>query len=469
MSESKKDILSTTDSAVVQEWLRTQPDHSLSLIAQECGAQEISEKPDQARDQLRVEVTPLVEGHVGGMGDVTRMYVWFTGEESRPAEATPFVMKIVVPGRLWISKMHGLTREVEVYKRQLLSSNEKELVGDVIDGVRVFVFNSVTPTVYAADSDPESGAKRVIMKDLSKECLESGYFVGASHTPLNAAKNVDEVLVKTYGDVSKAPSQAEVMKRSFVQAARIHAHHWNAPALLDNTWLRNADFYKDAVNGETENARYDQTCQYLINKWVNEVRPSLSQDPDCENYYIADDTVRWSKLLVGLIDVSLSPERTSWLSYATHLLKRPYTFIHGDFHPGNMMVRTKDGEVVLLDLELVGIGSGPQDPAQYVMSHVSPAHFQEVVDTALRAYYDELHSTWAVIDEGDEDKRKAREEYDFEKCLQDYVVGGLGKWLWLMVVMSKGKAAAILPPKMMGYFVEQVSCELLLEAFLLPL
>jgi aminoglycoside phosphotransferase (APT) family kinase protein len=72
--------------------------------------------------------------------------------------------------------------------------------------------------------------------------------------------------------------------------------------------------------------------------------------------------VNWNADLVGIIEASLA--RVSWPDYLTHSKKIPWTLVHGDFHPANMMLRKDSHELVLLDWEMVGLGSGPQDLGQ---------------------------------------------------------------------------------------------------------
>lgn len=43
-----------------------------------------------------------------------------------------------------------------------------------------------------------------------------------------------------------------------------------------------------------------------------------------------------------------------------------------------------------LDWEMVGLGSGPQEVAQYVISHMEPSTRRECEKELLDAYYDQL-------------------------------------------------------------------------------
>jgi Phosphotransferase enzyme family len=151
-------------------------------------------------------------------------------------------------------------------------------------------------------------------------------------------------------------------------------------------------------------------------------------------------TVRWSQFMIDLLDCSFS--RVSWMQFQEGL-KGPagWTIIHGDYHPANIMVRRGTNELVLLDWEMVGIGSGPQDLGQYVISHLAPADRRLVEMDALRRYYEELTSIDKSI-------------VSWDVCLDEYRQGGVCRWVWLVAYI-----ADVCPDNMTQFFVDQ------LEAF----
>merc|ERR1712232_311786 len=115
----------------------------------------------------------------------------------------------------------------------------------------------------------------------------------------------------------------------------------------------------------------------------------------------------WDPLVVACVDEAIkkaSPESNGWEVFQADLKTMPLTLVQGDFHPANHMVRaggvTADGEkdqngkswLVLLDWEAVGVGSGPQELGQYMISHTTPEIRAEVERSAVEAYYAELTS-----------------------------------------------------------------------------
>jgi len=96
--------------------------------------------------------------------------------------------------------------------------------------------------------------------------------------------------------------------------------------------------------------------------------------------------------------------------------------VHGDFWPGNVMWMTKErNSIRFLDWEMVGLGSGPQDLGQYVISNMNPAERKVCEKELVEAYFEEL-------------KRQNRAiGCSWEYCWQEYKVGGVERWLWFLV------------------------------------
>ena len=121
----------------------------------------------------------------------------------------------------------------------------------------------------------------------------------------------------------------------------------------------------------------------------------------------------------------------------------PLTFVHGDFHPGNIMWIPGDSDckVRLFDWEMVSLGLGPQELGQYVISHLDLSkHGVEVHRKLVQAYYEELTTINPEI----------LHSCSFDACMENFVYGGMRKWLWMLPQLSKWNV------KFMPYFVNQV-------------
>ncbi len=102
-----------------------------------------------------------------------------------------------------------------------------------------------------------------------------------------------------------------------------------------------------------------------------------------------------------------------------------------------------EGIVRLVDWEMVGLGSGAQDLGQYMISHVKPAVRREIEGECLSSYYETLTS--------DPTGKVTRDNYSFEECKKDYAMGGAGRWMWMLCLLS-----AMCPDAMVQYFHDQV-------------
>jgi len=437
----------------VKRWLLRQTPSPIPALTKLCNVESKDTSLSDLEAALCVKVKPLDEGHVGAMGDTTRLEVWFNLDTLLPVATTnsgrtksrvqEFILKAVAKDRLGTSLQHGLTREVELYKRVMADGNSGHSDKNV-EGVDSIFLQSVAPTVIACEADMTTGAKRVVLQDLSKEMFESGAVIGKKHTPLNFNKDVDAILQSRY-PCSNPPPQEEMVVEAFLVAARLHKAHWNQKKLLQHAWLRNADIYQAALGTNETNSppsRFEQTMQYLRHEWTHNIRPSMILQDNGDLIDSDDGGLCFSKRVVELLDMATSHERVQWKYHRSKMAKGNFTMIHGDFHPGNLMISTETNTITLLDFEMVGVGMGPQDCAQLVMSHLPPDCFGHAAEVALSAYYRELTSGSNGVDAA---------TYTFDQCLGEYTDEGLGKWLWFLIILKN-----VMPPPMISYFAAQV-------------
>ena len=119
----------------------------------------------------------------------------------------------------------------------------------------------------------------------------------------------------------------------------------------------------------------------------------------------------------------------------------------GDFHPANVLWRSDpsisstDGVPFLVDFEMVGLGSGPQDIAQYLISHMLPELRRECENRLVLDYYSHL-TDGTLLHPCD---------YSLEQCWEDYKHGGAERWVWLLLLL-----ATMCPDSMVQYFHDQL-------------
>ena len=216
-----------------------------------------------------------------------------------------------------------------------------------------------------------------------------------------------------------------VTKEAYQLAARIHAAYWNSDRLLHYPWLRGGEW----ACGDGKDA-WERAQQGAAAAWRAAVSGSSS------SIHGGGGGGGGGALLlpevVALMDASL--QRVSWERYREEARGRPFTLVHGDFHPGNMLWRPHPtaaapppGRLVLIDWEMVGVGSGPQDIAQYAISHMAPAARRAAELRLVRAYHDALTDALAGAGAG-----AGGPGLSWEECWAEYVAGGVGKWVWLL-------------------------------------
>lgn len=319
------------------------------------------------------------------------------------------------------NKRLGLAREALFY------SHWRDL--EKADGCSRCEIDSVLPRVYHAEGSMDTGAKLIVMADLSDECVQSGYFFGLGN-PNNWGKD----LAALRGDDKPPLSVAQVTALAFSAAAKLHAPFWGSRALGSVSWLRASGW----VRGADEAAWSEAQASARAN-WQH-VKAQIER---------GEAKAKWDPRLVACVDASVgraSPERGGWAAYQAELAARPFTLVHGDFHPANMLVRRRAGpsdadaaadgaaaQLLLVDWEAVGVGSGPQDLGQYLLSHATPDERAALERPAVAAYYAELTALNPAV----------AASMSLEQCWAEVVQGGLGRWIYFLTFDGFGGPAAV--------------------------
>jgi hypothetical protein len=339
-------------------------------------------------------------------------------------EPLNLVLKSTTDSSLSFSQQVGLAREALFYAHYRGSVLAKDF-----------------PAIYYAQGNMETGKEMILMEDLSIG-VQSGYFFGPGN-PMNWGENLSAL---TSGDPD-ITSHA-IAKHAFLLAARIHAFHWKRPEILDIAWLRGSSWARGEGKQSWERAHHE-----LAQTWQGAKKT------------IAERPIHWSTQLVAIIDASV--DRSSWQQHLDEISRRHWTLVHGDFHPGNMIWCRSDpdpvgqaaylnpgderplpeGRLVLIDWEVVGVGSGPQDLAQYLISHTAPEERRATELGLVREYHAALVDNLAKRDGG------SRIDYSWEQCWEDYVAGGVGRWVWLLVYIAR---MPTVPAEAVQYFHDQL-------------
>lgn len=301
------------------------------------------------------------------------------------------------------------------------------------------------PRALVSCGSMETGAKAILLPEVSG--WQAGYFFGP-WSPHNKGKDLDAIVAAA----GPGSSTEDVTRAAFVTAARLHAAYWadRTDRLLGRDWLRGAAWYRGAGRES-----WDATQRTASSLWTD-IRGRMRDRTDGtagmeHDSPIDNNPVRWESSMVRLVDASIG--RISWEAYQSEIMDRSHTLVHGDFHPANMMwtsAATADeegadaeetrrlGRLVLLDWEAVGVGNGPQDLAQFFISHASPEDRRRLEGPMVAEYHAEL-------------VRAGVTDFSLDKCREEYSRGGAERWVWLLALL-----AAICPAAATQYFHDQL-------------
>jgi Ecdysteroid kinase-like family len=300
-----------------------------------------------------------------------------------------------------ISQQLGLAREALFYNQlanqveQASSSQSKN--------------HKIIPWIWYAHGDMTSGAKVVIMEDLSQTHVDSGVFFGPGN-PNNWKRDLPKMVARAGPNI---PSAAHVAKVTFVELAQVHATFWCRQDLLkdDYDWMRGHAWLQGKGKDTWE------ASQGLLRRFWGHY---LEREKDASK-----PTLSWDTTVRAAVEKSI--QGISWEAQVKRLHKNGrWCAVHGDCWPGNFMwmINSQETQMLkLLDWEMVGIGSGPQELGQYVLSNMDPVERRDCEKDLIQAYFAEL-------------KRCGVTNVDWDYCWSEYKLGGLERWLWFLIYFA---------------------------------
>ncbi|KJE96915.1 hypothetical protein CAOG_07163 [Capsaspora owczarzaki ATCC 30864] len=391
--------------------------------------------PELAANVASIVHTDLTAAAAGGMSaQLDRLQLVY----KQPDHAGPasLIVKRTSAHGAEQSRALGLAREADFYT----------LLAPAIDPECAFI-----PRVYYASGDRDAtGLKTIVMEDLAlKGGVQSGYFFG-NNSMLNWGKDL-ATLTLPFPTVT----EREVTIRAFEQAADLHASFWcDSDRLLRNQsperqFLRAAPW----IAGSNEPADREsfatsvQTARAGWDKFMAEEPRPFTPHPL---------VVRLMEHCLGAAnyDVYTRMWKSSSSLSSSSSGGLPFTVVQGDAHPANMMVvrapqRASGWDLVMLDWEVVGVGSGPQDLGQFAISHAAPALRRSYEREAVAVYHARLNSQL-------EHKAAAaglpHTSVSADFVWREYVEGGLCRWVWLLGLL----VGFPLPAPARQYFHDQV-------------
>uniref|UniRef100_A0A7S4WHK3 Aminoglycoside phosphotransferase domain-containing protein n=1 Tax=Ditylum brightwellii TaxID=49249 RepID=A0A7S4WHK3_9STRA len=352
----------------------------------------------------------------------TTLLLTLTSLMGEHGKSTTMVAKQVAPSGLQLSCKLGLAREAMFYNK-------------LAPKVRVSSLDeSCIPKIYYSHGDMSNGSKIVFMEDLSSRYIDSGIIFGPGN-PNNWSRDLESQIADAYHTVSSIPTSFEVANQTFLAIAKVHATFWRDNELLQEEyhWLRGSSW----ISGKGEDTWWasQKMLQSMCEKYLE--REKKREDEV--------ESIEWDPLLRDIVEKAMNG--ISWESHLKRLnVDSHFCLVHGDFWPGNVMIEKDETRTTapssttsvrgvrdlrLLDWEMVGLGSGPQDLGQYILSNIDPQERRECEEQLIRNYYEKLVQLGV-------------RDLSWEYCWSEYTIGGLERWLWFLVYFCSQEGSVML-------------------------
>ena len=298
-----------------------------------------------------------------------------------------------------LSKQLGLSREALFFKH---------LAPKIALDINPYILPKVYYSMGSFDGD---GSKVIVMEDI--DGIDSGIMFGNGN-PNNWKRDLPRMLKQ----LPHCPSSEDVARVSFQECAKIHALFWRDTTLLseDYHWLRGQNWLQG--HGKESWTASQRLIQGFWSKYTK-----AEQDPEASQ---AVSVIEWDPTVRSTVEKAV--KGISWEAQVERLNKdRQYTLVHGDFWPGNIMwlkhVAEESGKSIkFVDWEMVGLGSGPQELGQYVISNMDPSDRRKCEESLVRSYYEELQTAL-----------NGKTDMTWDECWEEYKIGGVERWLWFLI------------------------------------
>ena len=267
----------------------------------------------------------------------------------------------------------------------------------------------LVPLAYRAFADEGTGSSEVLMEKI-EGCVPAGVDFGNGN-PNN------------WGHSLPGARAYETTKRCFEAYAKLHSRFWRDKSLLDCHWLRGADWLQGRGQDDWEAAQ-----QLAKSAWEDREQ----------------NDVIWDRHVVECLDASF--KKVDWQTFQNDLTERPFALVHGDAHPHNIL-KVED-KLLFIDFEMVGLGSPLQDLGQFIISHMTPQDRRTHEKDLIRHYHTHLNTHLTK-------EHLSEEHLSFEVLFDEYLRGGIGRWLWFTPYLAK-----VCPTDMGQFFHDQLKAAL---------
>lgn len=366
------------------------------------------------------------------------------------------------------SQKLGLYREGVFYSTIGPWIQERLDRGKVVPGSNENDNNSsfIPKALYSA-YDIDTGQKAIVL-EYYQDAVEAGFYF--PHSVHNTVRKMQEVPQNSMADKSD-PGQnddgdtktCKLRKSITIEAARIAAL-LHGSFYQDKSLFANASFAKhlrmvDWIQGKSRES-YIESQKEVVDRW------STAKSRWMNNQFF-HGKVQLGQEFVQVMDASCALALdfdlfvSKWNLNGDDESKLAWSLVHGDYHPGNFLY-IKDANVrndtsdrpklMLVDWEVVGIGSGPQDLGQFLISHTETKEAFHLLDEVATVYRQTLQSILNDVIGNESDAKPSVPTLGAIK--REIVYGGIERWVWLFAYMTGWEES--MPWMYMQFFHDQM-------------
>ena len=225
-------------------------------------------------------------------------------------------------------------------------------------------------------------------------------------------------------DATPIVDKIDMLHAMFLQAACWHAQFWKDPSILNQQWMRNAN--------------------YFLGQGRHQWEKSIAMAKKGWNKLKENSEIKFPAGFQEMMDKSYSISNFDLV--VEHCKSTPWTLTHGDYHAANIMVSIGAGKSVNALLEGLKVLNwskvGPWEPTtDLALPCVSdlPRQLYPQVHTVLKEYHKKLTSMGV-------------DDFSWEDCQSRFGESGMEHWIWTLGSMAHFPCPAIL----FQYFVDQM-------------
>jgi len=404
----------------------------LEVVTERLGTA-LDDTQSSGTSSTRIEsaVCESLADHSGLSGDLKLLTLTLSSENENSAKnEIKLLIKQSMPGEKKAKSSKAFGKYREAYMYSTIGPWLRERLGAQSDC-------SFIPQAHYAVADPCVGQYSVVT-DYYDGSIEAGLFYPKSiHNSSNEKRRT-----KT---LPASISRQDVTLEAVRVAAKIHGCFFLDETLLNSGRISKHLRMTDWIRGNGRDS-FLASQQMIQNGWSS---AKLKHEKGEHDIAMKQKFIEVMDTSVGqALDFDAFVSKWSGAGEG----KLPFTLVHGDFHPGNLLVTASSvengkAELILVDWEAVGVGSGPQDLGQFLISHSDAAEAVDMLDRITSLYRKTLVDTIAETNPS-----LVGSVPSAESTRREIIYGGLERWVWLFSVMCNMP----IPSNYMQYFHDQM-------------